>query len=401
MPRSRSNSLSPRLTRDAARLVALVLALNRSGSRVEDLFWEEQLRTLILKLLRADNNTPLEAALDHLLHFQPGAHEALLEEIETLTEWTVLEKDGVRYDVLLLVAPIIAWTRYSIPTGAIPPKILEALTTQLHDCVLAQNVNLVVMPWLVSVDQMPHSFTQTWQWLQQLGAHALGDPPAKPIMANTTESANLLADTRYLVSAVAVPQGAPMFRWQNNPQHTDTGRDACLSQWTTHTYTHFTTLLPGCIFECLLPDAYYISHHDADRRIRPLTLRAAIAWLETAANFSPSQLRAVIAGCGEQRIDEYRIAFTTRNTSKVIYGCIWPLQSREEALSHEEDTPNPIEEINHLLKELGLLEIRHIPGVLPAEYCEDCAAPYFPSPLGEMVHAELPEEVASTPIKFH
>ncbi|MFY2629429.1 DUF2863 family protein, partial [Achromobacter dolens] len=42
MARSRSQS-APRLTRDATRLITLAQSLNRSGSRVEDVYWENQL----------------------------------------------------------------------------------------------------------------------------------------------------------------------------------------------------------------------------------------------------------------------------------------------------------------------------------------------------------------------
>ncbi|MGH8815156.1 MAG: DUF2863 family protein, partial [Achromobacter pestifer] len=62
MARSRSQS-APRMTRDANRLVALAQALNRSGSRVEDVFWENQLGEAIPKLLKAGQDAPLEAAL--------------------------------------------------------------------------------------------------------------------------------------------------------------------------------------------------------------------------------------------------------------------------------------------------------------------------------------------------
>ena len=40
-------------------------------------------------------------------------------------------------------------------------------------------------------------------------------------------------------------------------------------------------------------------------------------------------------------------------------------------------------------------------GLLPPDYCEDCGAPYFPNPLGELVHAELPEDAEAAPAKFH
>lgn len=400
MPRTRSHT-SSRLTRDASRLATLALALDSSGSRVEDLFWEEQLRAAIPKLLRAGNDAPLESALDHLSQTHPGAYEVLIEQAETLTESTVIDKNGVSYDVLLIVAPMVAWTRYTIPTGPVSPAALQALMAQLHGHVLAKDVRLSMMPHLVSIDQMPRTFSETWHWLQRLGSQALGAETMKPAIEEEAETANMLADTRYLVGAVAVPRGAAIFRWQESPGDADASREACLARWVEQAQPTLASLLPGCSFECLLPDAYYISNREADRRVRPLALRAAVTWLEGAVNLEPARLRAVVAGCGEGRIDEYRVSFTARNSNDVIYGCVWPLYGREDEAGGEDDKPDPVEQIAALLKELGVTEVRRIPGVLPAEYCEDCGTPYFPNPLGEMVHAELPEDAESAPARFH
>ena len=130
MARSRSQS-APRMTRDATRLVALAQALNRSGSRVEDVFWENQLGEAIPKLLKAGQDAPLEAALDHLAQSDIGAYEVLIEQAETLSESMKIEKNGVVYDVLLIVAPIVAWTRYAIPTGPVAAPAQQALLAQL------------------------------------------------------------------------------------------------------------------------------------------------------------------------------------------------------------------------------------------------------------------------------
>ena len=400
MPRARSNT-PPRLTRDASRLVSLALSLNSSGSRVEDVFWEEQLNVAIPKLLRAGNDAPLDAALDHLAQTQPGAYEILVEQAETLTESTIIEKNGVNYDVLLFVIPVVAWTRYAIPTGPVAAPALQALAAQLHGHVLAQDVRMSLLPQLVSIDQMPRTFSETWHWLQRLGSQALGAETVKPTLNAEAETANMLADTRYIVGAAAVPHGTALFRWQEQPGESGGAtRESCLAQWIEQAQPTLATLLPGCGIECLLPDAYYVNNREADRRVRPLALRAAVNWLESSVNLQPAQLRAVIAGCGETRIDEYRVSFTARSSNDVMYGCVWPLYGREDDDAEHEGT-NPVEEIAALLKDLGVTEVRRIPGVLPMDFCEDCGAPYFPNPLGEMVHAELPDDAQAGPAHFH
>ena len=70
-------------------------------------------------------------------------------------------------------------------------------------------------------------------------------------------------------------------------------------------------LLPGCVFECLLPDAYYVNCRESDRRVRPFgDPRGGLLPRERAASAKPADLRAVVAGFGEERVDEYRVGFT-------------------------------------------------------------------------------------------
>lgn len=255
-----------------------------------------------------------------------------------------------------------------------------------------------LLPHLVSIDQMPRTFAETAQWMQRLANQALGAAPARPIINAEAETANMLADTRYLVAAVAVPEQSALFRWQESPE--DANRDACLARWSEQALPTLAGLLPGCGLECLLPDAYYVSNREADRRVRPLSLRAALSWLEGAINMPASQLRAVIAACGESHTEEYRIGFTPRHSNDVYYGCVWPIYGREEEQTADED--NAAESvIAALLKELGVAEVRRIPGRLQVEFCEDCGAPYFPDPLGVLVHAELPENAEAAPAQFH
>lgn len=396
MARPRSKSPT-RLTRDAERLVSSSVSLNNSGSRVEDRFWEHELGVLLDKLLQGGQDTAIESALESLFQSNPGAYEILVEHAETWSESITLEQDGNPYDVLLIVAPVVAWTRFNIPFGPIRADLLAGLQSQLHGHVLAAGAHLALAPELYSVDQMPRSFSATRQWLNKLGATALGLPAPRTVASTETEIANLLADTRYLVGAVAVPKNAPVFRWQEAPGKPGHDREASLNQWVAQATPLFADLLPGCGFECLLPDAYYVNNREADRQVRPLSIRAAVAWMESSLSLPPAQLRAVIAACGESEIEEYRIGFTPRHRNDVIYGCIWPLFGRED---DSPDTP-AAEQIADLLRELGVTDLRKLPSLLTMEFCEDCGSPFFPNPLGEMVHAEPPEEAEHSPTHFH
>lgn len=402
MPRNRI-STSSRTSRDTERLIRLASALNNSTSRTEDRYWEEQLASILLRILRTGNDAVLEAAFERLVHAEPAAYEVLLQLCESLSESTVVEHEGNRYDVLLLALPFAVWTRYSIPQGEIRPQVADTLREQLHRHILASNVQLTLLPHLLSVDTMPRSFSATYEWTQRLGNQTLGRR-ASLDLPPVDLSLNMLADTRFVAAAVTVPEGGSIFAWQEHPDDPNYTRVACQTRWAEQLQPTMTEMLPGCGIEILLPDAWYAAIRSADRRVRALSIGAAVGWLETAANLPPDSLRAVIAGCGEHQVEEYRVGITRRNSNDVIYGCVWPLFGPDDVPPPADtfDAPFDVQdEIAALFKEQGVTDIRHIPGLLPPEFCEDCGSPYFPDPTGEMVHVELPEEAEQAPTHFH
>ncbi|NYT59160.1 DUF2863 family protein [Alcaligenaceae bacterium] len=394
----------PRLSRDAQRLLSLTEALSRSGSRLEDIYWEDLLAVQLNKLLLGKKNKIVETALDHLLVTDINAYEILVEQAETLSESTRLVHEGNEYDVLLFSAPLVAWTRYQLPQGELTTGQVTDLIAHMQASVAAPDARLAIIPRLVNFDQMPQSFQETRSWIQQLAHQALDmSGEAQPIKLDG-EIDSLLADARFLVGAIVVPKGQPLFRWQiKQDANTFISRQQCHEDWAHGSATILAPLFTGCHVEFLQPDAYYVNSREADRRIRPLALKAAVTWLQSAAQLSGGELLAVIAGCGDSGIEEYRIGFSPRQSNEVIYGCIWPVLSKEEAASdsmHDGHVDVP-DEISDLLKEMGVSDIRRLPGVYAPEFCDDCGAPFFPNALGEMLHPELPEETDLTPIHFH
>src|SRR3546814_2281260 len=120
----------------------------------------------------------------------------------------------------------------------------------------------------------------------------------------------MLADARFLVGAIAVPKGQPVFRGQvAQEDQCFPSREQCHKDWTAAGTDTLGVLFTGCHAEYLQPDAYYVNSREADRRIRPLALKAAVTWLQNATPLPGGELRAVIAGCGESSIEEYRIGF--------------------------------------------------------------------------------------------
>ena len=395
MARTRAKS-PPRLTRDAERLIALANGLNASGSLTEDRFWEGQMSVVVAKLLENGNDAPIDGALDHLYQTNLGAYDTLIELVENESESVLITHDGGEWQGLLIAAPIVVWSKYAIASGAIARAEADTLRTHLQAHVLAEGARATLVPYLYSIDQLPRHFSELRRLTAKLADAALAGEAAKLELARLPETAHLLADTRFLVACAAVPRGHALFRWQEDASG-HTGRTGSLEQWIAQARPTLAKLLPGCVFECLLPDAYYVNCRESDRRVRPFGIRAAVAFLENALKVKPADLQATVAGFGEERVDEYRVAFSIQGDSEVAHGVVWPLYGRED----ETARPGPLDEVVAQLTETGVTEVKKLSGTFTPEYCEDCGAPLFANSEGEIVHAELPEEADTQAAHFH
>jgi len=283
---------SSRISPEAERLVSDALSLAASGSRVEDDFWETKLSDRLLRLLHAQNQNAIESALDQTLKINPIAFDCLAENAETLAETLTIDHEGQSWDVVLIAIPIIARTRYNIPSGKLSSESITATGNFLHEQIVAQHSRIALVPWLYSIDQMPHSHCQTRQLLEKLATAAVNVHEIKLELRDMPETIPVLADPRYIVGAVAAPSKGPIFRWQeDSPRRQE--RSICLQNWQLGMQETIAGVMPGCEFELSLPEAYFTNCREADRKIRPLSILAAVNYLEATLNVKPSGLSCV------------------------------------------------------------------------------------------------------------
>ena len=401
---------------DSQRLASLAQSIARAYSRLEERGWEARLDQALKKLLAGSQQQAIDSALDHLFHTDLDAYDVLLDAIEAVSSSCRLEHGGKIYDVLLVAVPILAWTRFSIASGQISPEMLHTIATHLHAHIIASGTKTAIAPALYSIDQLPRTYCETYQLTQRMSEAALtgktaAAPPSMP------ETAAFLADTRYLLLVVAAEAGHPLLRWQEEDAGTSfqSSSSAALTQWQTQAGPHLQNLLPGCGTELLLPGAYYVACREADKAVRPISLRAAVNYLTTALGTEPGQLEVVIAGFGDEangmRVDELRISFGVVGNTDVYYGVVWPLyddESAEDFISTIStrrlgiQTPqSPTQQIIAVLRETGVTRIQQIDTVFPPEFCDDCGSPLFCDSAEDIVHAEMPEESAQNHGHLH
>lgn len=416
-------SRSHKPTGESQRLIQLAQAALSAGSRVEQRLWERQLDAALRRQMANGHQQTIDSALDHLFQQDPAAYETLMDAAESASESCVVEHDGRQYQALLIAVPILAWTRYTIQSGPISDDMQQTLAAHLYAHLLAPDTRLALVPMLYAIDQLPRSHAETHALMQKMAQAALDGKPVRP-PANPPQTAPFLADTRYLLAVVVTEADGPFFRWQTSDAGTDIAglREEAFRQWKAQTQPNIERLMSGCAVELLLPEAYFVACREGDKRIRPVSVNAAVHYLTQLLSIQPNGLSATIAGFGneqgETRIDEYRIGFSLMQEREIIYGIVWPLYGEESGeeepldslmardliagkpASREEQTP--IQQIITLLRENGIADIKHHSAeVFPMEYCDDCGSPLFADQDGELVHAEMPEDVTETPTHLH
>lgn len=420
MRRSSKNS-PPKLGAESHRLTTVAQSILQASSRLEERACERHLDAMIQKILSSHHQDAIDAALDNLFKIEPAAYDALMESVESVSASCTVEHDGSQYDALLIAVPILAWTRFSIPSGPISADMLTTLSAHLYAHVLATDTKLAMMPTLFAIDQLPRTHAETFTLTRHMAQAALTGAPLRT-PSNPPETAPFLADTRYLLAVVAAPAGAPLFHWQMpKNQFNLMSRQEAFENWSAQAKPNIERLLPGCGIELLLPEAYYVACREADKQIRPASIRAAVHYLTHTLKVESNELSAIIGNFGDDssdgRIDEYRIGFTLRQNPEVVYGIVWPLYGQEDAevepgdgaIDHllyagpslEINRPTPIEQILALLRECGITDIKHHAEQFPMESCEDCGAPFYCDIDAELVHAEMPEDVPPTAEHFH
>ncbi len=379
------------LNREADQLTRLAAGLAASASRIEDDFWERRLAELVDKLLRTGNENTLGVALDHLQGSNGRAYDALADLIESRAEGGLIGANGGEFEAALFAAPLLAWSRFTIPSGPLPAATLAAAAAQLQAHVLADGTRLALADFLYSPDQLPHGFVETWRLANQLARAAADDKHARIDPRQLPETTRFISDTRYLIGAVLAPRGKALFRWQEE----DGSREQAATQWTVQGGAALQPLFTGCALEPLLPDVFHAACRNADQGLRVYALRAAMAFLQTVLNVKAQQLRAVVAPFSDERLEEYRVGFTLADASEVVHGVVWPL------LGAEDETTDTAGQIEALLEESGIGGVVVLEQRFPLEFCDDCGMPLYPTPEGETAHAELPEDLPQAPSHLH
>ncbi len=400
-----------KLSADIRRLVALTQTTMAAVSSLEKHFWQHHLNEAIVALLSQTNQNTLDTTLDYLFQQDGDVYDTLVESIEQCSQSCTITQEQQSSDVLLIAAPVLAWTRFSINSGILPDALITALKQLMHTHIFAEHATITISPSLHAIEQLPQHHSDVFELMQLLANPAFKKKAPKPA-SEETATIPFLADTRYLIATVTVPHQAAVFRWQtgHDPLMVLEQKIVCEHAWAKEALPLLAPALPGCNLELLLPQAYFYSCREADKRIRPATIRAATHYLTHHLKTTADQLKVSIGKCSHDmdgEIDEYRIGFTLNDDDNIYYGTVWPLYENEDgdtidpSLFPEANVVHPFDAIRQILRECGITDIKEHVEIFDAEFCDDCGSPLFPNLEGDLVHAEMPEETSDHIEQLH
>ncbi|HEU4622708.1 MAG TPA: DUF2863 family protein, partial [Burkholderiaceae bacterium] len=325
MKRFRRNERG-RASRGGESLVRLATAAASSGGMLEDAFWAKRLNQAVRPLLTGSGQASIESALDRLSNTNARAYDLLADAVEGCVESGVLVKNGDPWDCLMFAVPILAWSRTRIPSGPLREADANALIAQLCGHVFARDVQVTLLARLLTPDQLPNSYAEEaaiarmlFKAVQEGAVFVKGERPA--------DALDFVSDTRYVIGAVAAPQGNALFAAQEDESLLESSQQA----WLTQGRGAFASLLAGAQIELLMPGAFYSTLRRADREGRTFYVTSGAAYVSAMLATPTERITAAFAPFYDDHgIAEYRIGLSVGRSDDVHHGITWPVLGETE-----------------------------------------------------------------------
>jgi hypothetical protein len=377
--------------RGGTALVKLATAAAASTSRLEDQYWDTRLAAALQVLMTPSGQHTVEAALERLWSVNGRAYDLLADAAEAVIESTRFEQSGRHWDALMFAVPMLAWARSRIPSGPLRLADLDALRLQLQSQVFMPGARLSLLNRLLTPDQLPASYYDESVLARELFDAALGEQVLNMAPEVVPDALDFISDARFILGAVIVPQGQPIFSWAQE----EVSLEAVQQTWTEQAHAALAPMLAGVQYQVLMPGAFFATLRKTDRESRPFHVQAGVAYLQALLDRPASHIGAVYAPFQDRgELVEYRIGLGSVPANDIWHGITWPVLSVDEV----ETAPG---EIRALLQSLGMTHIIEHEHRFPMEYSEEYGDPLFPNAAGETVRAEPPEEADLSPVQLH
>lgn len=361
-------------------LIRVMSVLVQCTSHMQAQPHEARLRELCDAVLTEGEDGDIEAALAHFKAEEPGGYgyEKLLTIAEDCAEAVVDERGSA----LLLLIPIMAWSRYRNYHGVLDEDVLEKIADCVRKSFSSPKANVVMGSHMLSADHLPEAFRDVRGLLERMRRLNHGDVYDISSLVREVPPPDF-ADSRYILCSVSDQNTTDLFR------STDDGlvevargmMDFCLQ---VHELLELTMI--GSVFEVQPVGGFYQSWRESETTMRSWGLKSLVDFAGSMG-YEPNQLIATLGlfvpnSREQDKMSELRIGLTPKNErDHVICGVAWPVIPEEvDAFSGT---------ARDILESKGLKYIVEHEQSFSLEWCEDCGSPLYATPDGLVVHVEL------------
>lgn len=367
------------ITRDDFEHAALMMI--ESSSRLEDTGLENRLIGLCEAALAAGDDTEIEAALSRLKDDQGRVYDHLLGAAEECAQ-SVVDENGA---AILLLIPILAWSRYTFNHGPLDQETLVGLGQAVARHLAGPGARAVMGNAMFTPENVPEAFCQVRGLLQRLRNSE--DPVVEVRDLITRPAEDVFTDSRYLVCAVLADTPQHLFR-DSAESYFERARalmDFCLEA---EDLLDFTMI--GTVFKVQPPQAFFSAWRLTEQSLRYWGAKTLVDFVE-AMGYAPGHVKASIgffvpgAKTPPDTMSELRIALCPKDDpQRVLCGVAWAVTLDEleqsEALAQD------------LLISKGVHDITVHSQSFTLEWCDDCGSPLYANPDGMVVHVEPEQE---------
>ncbi len=368
-------------------LVQLALESAESSSHFEDEMCDAALKQACNSIFSTGEDSEIETALHSLKADEDTtAYDALLAAAEDCAQGYSDER-GCHQLVLI---PILAWSRYQIPSGKLDRECLKFIADRLRDRFASPQATVTMGDTLISADNLPEQLVDVRALVCSLTGGRLQHGKIVSIAKLQKNSAPAdFSDSRYIVAAISAPKPQDLFVPQQTPY---IERMRAIMEFSMEVHDCLWPTLMGCVFQVQAPAGFYAAWRQTETAMRVFCLKALVSFV-CCMNYVPQNLLVTTAlfvnpneSAEGEAASEIRIGVSTKDRpNAVIAGVVWSMVNEDpDALQQFAADILRIEKVDRIVA---------LDQTFPMEWCEDCGAPLYATSTGEVAHIEMPEEI--------
>ena len=365
------------------KLLALAYRTGDSTSNAEDRILDKHIEDFCNAALAKGDDSDIEAALAVLKSEEGTNYDDLLSIAEGCAEF-YRDKNGAH---LLVLVPVLAWSRYGIAFGKMPEVIAKSIADLYKTYFAGVDARVTVGNTLISAEHIPERLVAVRHLLAVLSKPKTHGAVVDTSFLLTASPADEFSDARYVPLAVSAPSEAMLFTPAEKDRISRARDFMDFALKAREVLRYFTV---GSFIEVQYPSAFFSAWRQAAVAERLFSLKALVSYV-CVGKTTPEDLVATTAifsivseGASRETQPEVRIGISLSwAPEKIIAGIVWPCD------------PNELEIAQSFAGEV--LTMQGVPTVVahsqlfPMEWCEQCGAPLYANPDGLVIHAERPD----------